>query len=347
MPDLEQDFKDNLAKLVEMTIAMRVEYLVVAGDLFENNEVKPHMISFVRSQVARLKEHNIKFVGIAGDHDKPLRGESWIRVSNILPVTEEPCFAGIDYFDYSSVSVEELANMIKENREPEKVLWLFLHCQFPQLFSRSEAKKIIDYNHLRLFEHFPNLQGVIAGDIHSGPETRAYGVDKEAYVGYPGSLTSTDISEVANYKHVLYCDGKTLNHVDFPADREMVKIDFRGKEAEDFDITKYIDWAKQQTKRPLFYINWDRESDRHMQKTSELYQYGMVKMQQLPVGATGLTEETTIANRSDTSTGDKIEKALRKCCEDEDDDEVYELALSLLTDDYRESLDKYKAKFEL
>ena len=346
MPELEEDLRNNLSRLVDLAIDKKVDYLIEAGDLFEDNFAKADRIGFVVKEVERLKNHNIKMVGIAGDHDKPSKDECWYKIARLDSVNIDPSFSGIDYFDYSTVEPEDIVSMLKEHKDPSKILWIFLHCQFPQIFQRAEPKKTIDFNRLKLFENFPNIQGIIAGDVHFAPETRAYGVGREAYVGYPGSLGVNDISEITHDKHVLYCDGKSLMHIPFPQLRSMRKIDFRGKTAEEFDVDEQVEWAKSLSMKPVFHIIWDIDSDHNKYKLHKLYECGLVREQQLQLGAKESTDDGgALTTRSDVSSDDKIEKALRDCCEK--DDELFKLSYSLLKNDPKEILDKFKNNYTL
>lgn len=345
-PELEEDLRENLARLVDMAIELKVRYVVIAGDLFEDNSAKPHTIAFVSQQVQRLENNHIRMVGIAGDHDKPLKGEAWYRIAGLLPVSLIPEFAGVDYFDYSSVKPEELMELLVQDKDCSKVQWLFLHCQFPQLFEMAEPKKLIDVNHLNIFEHFPNLQGVIAGDLHFGPESKTYGVGHEAYLGYPGSLGQTAISEGAEPRRVLYCDGTALKSIPFPQRRKMIRIDFRDEGITKFNINEYLALCREERYKPVFYIVWDRNSEKDMHKVFPLYDVSLVHPYQVPVGSTLSTIDNT-ADRAEVSTEVKIEKALRGCC-DAKDEELIKLSLNLITsEDPKNILDEFKSKFNL
>jgi hypothetical protein len=346
-PELEEDLRDNFVRLVELAIEKDVRYLIIAGDLFEdNNYTKPHTIAFIAKLVAKLALHDIKLIGIAGDHDKPLKGEAWIRISDILPVTIEPSFTGLDYFDYSYVTVDELVTALTGDKNPENIKWIFLHCQFPQLFKMAEPKKLIDFNKLELFKNFPNLQGIIAGDIHSGPETKAYGVNREAYVGYTGSLGITDIAESRTVKSVLYCDGKNLIRLPFQQRRAWKEINFQGEAAVNFDVSAELEWINKEKFKPVLKINWDNNSDPYINKLTALYEAALVKLQQHPIGSLTNDEcEEVLTSRSDITTDVKIEKALHSCCDGDED--LYTLSLSLLNNDVKDTLDQFKAKYEL
>ena len=346
-PELEEDLRDNLSRLVDLAIQKKVKYVVEAGDTFEDNFPKPHIVAFVSNQVQKLKNEGIQMIGIAGDHDKPLKNEAWYRIAGIVPVSTIPEFAGFDYFDYSSVDEAELIRLLKDgDKDTDKVLWVVLHCQFPQVYNLSEPKKIIDFNKLNLFEHFPNLQGIIAGDLHFGPETRAYGVGHEAYVGYPGSLGQTDIGEAADFRRVFYCDGHKLQSIPFKQRRKMIRIDFRDPNVENFDVSEYMAICRAEKYKPVLHIAWDRTSEKFMHKVFPLYEVAIVHPYKLPVGAD--FSSLTLTDREEVSTEIKIEKALRDCFRKEHDEDMIQFSLGLITSaDPKSLLDEFKSKYTL
>ena len=237
--------------------------------------------------------------------------------------------------------------LLKDNKDPQKVQWMILHCQFPQLFGMAQAKKLIDFNQLNLFEHFPNLQGIIAGDLHFGPETKAYGVGFEAYVGYPGSLGQTDISEASDVRRVFYCDGKTLQSLPFPQRRKMIRVDFREPHIENFDVSDYLELCRKEKFKPVLHISWDRNSEKHIHKVFPLYEAAMVHMHQVPLGA-NLDSPDATTDRSEVSSESKIEKALRDSVKDERDEELVQLSYNLITStDPKSILDEFKTHYNL
>ena len=138
-PELEDDLKDNLSRLADLAIAKNVECLVIAGDLFDDNYAKVHTIAFVARIANKLKGNGITLLGITGDHDKSQKGESWMRISGIDHVKVEPAFTGLDYFDYSQATSLELVESLKQDKDPKKIEWIFLHCQFPYLNTIDQA----------------------------------------------------------------------------------------------------------------------------------------------------------------------------------------------------------------
>ena len=342
IPELEEDLRDNFVRLCDLAITKKVEYLVIAGDLFEDNLPKPTTISLIKEQVDRLAGEGITLLGIAGDHDKPIQGESWCRVSGIQPVTRCPEFTGFDYYDYSS-GMEHVMQLLREGNDPEKVQWIFLHCQFPQLFQFAEDKKKIDFSQVELFKTFPKLQGIIAGDIHAGPEGELVEKNNTAYIGYCGSLGITDISEAAHDHGVLYCDGSHLYRIPFLQRRAYVRINFKGDSFKSFHPELFVTQYKDALYRPIFSVDWDTDSEPALPKLKPLYNIGFVRLSQTIRSMKTGQEEVIVNVRSEMKTEEKIESALKQCCKG--DQEIYSLlSEALVATDPKVTLDTFKQK---
>jgi len=165
IPELEQDMREVFSSVCSTAISSKVQYLVIVGDLYDDNNPDPSLIAFVKSEVARLRANNIKVVGVAGDHDKPVNGSTWSQISDIEHVTSVPQFYGFDYFDYSS-EVNMLPTRLGSHHNKTQVEWIFLHGHVPSLFPFSEDKKKLDFTSFEVFDIFPNLKGIVCGDIH-------------------------------------------------------------------------------------------------------------------------------------------------------------------------------------
>ena len=311
IPELEEDMKDNFRRLCDLTLELKPEYLVICGDLFEDNLPTAHTIAFVREQVKRLYKAGIRLVGIAGDHDKPIHGESWCNVGGLYPITICPNFAGFDYYNTSS-GMENVMNALLEKRDRQAVQWIFLHCQFPQFFQFVDEKKRIDFSEVQLLTTFPNLQGVIAGDIHAAD---IYGEitekDKSAFIGYPGSLGVTKIDE-AKDRSVIYCDGTTLRRIEIPVRRCYIRVNFRGDDLKLFNPTLIAAEHKNDELRPVFVIEYDSESEQFLTKANPLYTVGHVRTHQVVKSKITGMDELVVNVRSETNTVDKIETALKE-----------------------------------
>jgi hypothetical protein len=342
IPDLEDDLRDNFVRLCDLAISKKVQYLIIVGDLFDDNVPKPSTISLVSQQVSRLAEHGVTPIGIAGDHDKPIQGDSWCSVSGICPITIDNSFAGFDYYDYSS-GIQHVMEKLVDGRKPEKIQWIFLHCQFPQLFQFAEDKKKIDFGQVEVFDTFPNLQGIIAGDIHDASEGELTEKGKTAYIGYTGSLGVCDISEAARDHSVIYCDGTTLRRIPFVQRRSFIKINFRGDAYKNVHMDMLVNQYKDAQFRPLFHITYDSDSEKFLNKIKPLYSAGFVRTSQTIKSMKTGVEEVVVNVRSEMKTEEKIETALKACCEG--DQEVYDLLSNTLTsEDPKVALDAFRER---
>lgn len=347
IPDLEEDLKFNFVRLCDLAIARKVDCLVLAGDLFDDNAPKPKTVAFVKEQCRRLAAAGITIYGIAGDHDKPISGQSWCSVSDVVPVTQCPYFAGIDYYDYAQGGMEGVMKMLRESKASgqgslEDVQWLVLHCQFPQIYQFTEAKKKIDFGEVELFDVFPNLQGVIAGDIHVPLEGLLTEKDRQAYIGYCGSLGVIDIAEIKNPKSVFYCDGTTLNRIPFTQRRAIIRINFKGDKHKSFDVSEYLKRYEAEVYKPVFSVDYDADSEPFLPLIKPLYEIGFVRTSQ-SIRSMKTGKDEVINIRSEIKTGEKIEQALADCCDG--DQQVLSLLSNTLTSaDPRGLLDEFKAK---
>lgn len=347
IPDLEEDLRDNFVRLCDLAIAKNVQYLIIAGDLFDDNLPRPNTVAFVKEQSRRLYEAGIDLIGIAGDHDKPISGQSWCAVSDVKPVHTCPCMVGLDYYDYANGGTEgvmtRLLDTVKRNGIPaEDILWVVLHCQFPQIYQFTEAKKKVDFGEVKLFDAFPNLQGVLAGDIHTPLEGTLIEKEREAYIGYCGSLGVIDISEAKQTKSVFYCDGTTLTRLPFVQRRSFVRINFKGDKHKSFDVSGYLKQYEAEAYKPVFCVDYDADSEPFLKLIKPLYNIGFVRTSQA-IRSMKTGQEEVINIRSEIKTDEKIEQALTDCCEG--DQQIYSLLSETLTSaDPKSLLDVFKEK---
>jgi len=72
----KQDFNDAFASVIDDAIEMDIDAIVHAGDLFHRSRPSITDLSFVVSQLQRLKETNIDFLMVVGNHDRT-REQKW------------------------------------------------------------------------------------------------------------------------------------------------------------------------------------------------------------------------------------------------------------------------------
>lgn len=346
LPELAQDLLEDFEYAVDEAIRLKVDYFFVVGDLFDTNRPSPDLVYFVSQQVRKLGANGCIAAGIAGDHDKPVNNAAWINLGNVLPINSlnDPRFVGFDYCDNSVENVDRLLALPKK----EKVEWIFLHGQVPELFHFTEEKKRLDLNRLDLAHDFTALKGVILGDIHTPLEGELYDPFKiretNPYIGYCGSLGMIKTSEFNYKRRLLHFDGQVLQKIPFKLSREFIKVDLATAHTPINWIQRYTRFfTNYEGKKPLIVVEYDKESKDLLATLSPLYDVAIVRTTRS--NKTAKTSETSseeehVSLRSELKTVERIESVLKKCIPDRD---IFELTFQLLkTEDPSAILDKYK-----
>lgn len=344
LPDLAKDLLDAFIRAIDKAIELKVGYFIVLGDLFENNKPSPDLIAFVQSQTKRLKEAGITPIGIAGDHDKPVGNTTWVELSGFYPIndyTNNYRFIGFDYSDNSADNI----TLLRLAEHKDKVEWIFLHGQVPELFPFCEDKKKLNLKELDLHTMFPNLKGVLLGDVHAPFEGTIGDVrmkKPDVYIGYCGSLGVVRLDEIDNKKGLFYYDGQQLVRTPFTQDRNFIKIDIAVLTSA---VTRLVDqyydrYKGSREKKPVFIVEYTRATKELLPLINKLYEVAIVKTTLVRKDDKQRNEVVNI--RSELKTNNRIEQVLKDCTTDP---QVYHTTLSLLqADDYKPILDKFKER---
>lgn len=341
LPELAQDLKDTFIKAVNVAIQKKVKRLFIVGDLYDNNKPSPDLVKFVVEQVTRLNANGIIVQGIAGDHDKPINNSSWAHLSGILPLSASTGpYVGFDYSDNSQDNIDKLAAM--DVKAKKLVEWIFLHGQVPELFSFTEDKKKLDIKSLDVFNNFPNLKGIVLGDIHtaiSGLIEDPTQTASPIWIGYCGALGVIKTDEIGKKEGILYYNGDELTRIPIELERKFIRLNLADSLKPINWIEKYTRFFKEHTgKKPVFVVEHDRDTKALLPEIAPLYEIGIVKV--LVSKKKGDTKEETINLRSELKTNNRIEAALKECAQEK---EVYDLLLGILqSDDPKTTLDKFK-----
>lgn len=340
--ELGGDLRRLFAEACRTAAALHVDFLVIAGDLFDSNKPTPDLIRFVRNEIETVRMSGVRVIGVAGDHDKPVNTESWTRISGVMAVESVPQFVGCDYSD----NPVEVMNHLQAATNRNTAEWIVLHGQVPALWPFCEDRKKLDLGTLPLFELYPNLRGVILGDIHKpyegsikdGPSGRT------AFIGYCGSLGVTSSSDIGVQTGMLHFDGKVLKRLPYPLGRDFVKIDLTTSATTGLEVGFYIDkYQKHRGRRPVFLIEYSPSTRDRLAEVRPLYQLGFVRATQIrPKDAAGQAVQG-VSIRNELNNHERIGTVLRDMVPDE---EVRLLLTSAMnTDDPRLVLDAFKGKY--
>lgn len=338
-PDLGADLCRLFTEACQLAASLAVDYLVIVGDLYDSNKPTPDLISFVRDQVEVARMEGVRVVGIAGDHDKPVQTDSWAKVSGVGLLDSVPQFAGCDYSDTPAV----ITDYLRTAPHLHSTEWIFLHGQAPSLWHFCDARKKLDLGAVPLFELYPNLRGVILGDIHKPLEGTIQGNGKKAYIGYCGSLGITSSTDIGNQIGLLHFDGTTLKRVPFDLGRDFVRIDLTTNANTGMEIGYYIEkYGKHRGRRPVFLIEYTFATKHRLSDTRPLYQLGIVRELQI-TDKTKQVQHQAVSIRSDLNNSERISAVLNGLVPDE---EVRSLVSATLhSEDPKLVLDAFRRKY--
>jgi len=342
IPELEQDNRDLFSMVIDKALEYEVDYLVSAGDLFDNNKPSSDTIRFVTDQLKRL-EGKTTPLAIAGDHSKPVNGATWETVCGFKPVNSAPEFVGVDYSD-NPADVVALLNHELNKKDKDSVIGVFLHQQIPELWPFCEEKKKISLKDIDFTNQCSSIRGIFLGDIHIRRQMRFHdlGCDKELFVGYCGSLGVTAANETEK-EGLYYFDGEKLKMLKYDLPRQYVVINITPDNLEQTVKDSGYATYKLGPKKPVFLVKLHDGVDVGNQ-LNFLYEIGFVKMTKVKQDKDGQEELVNI--RSELKTADRFGSVLRELTHDiENGDKVYDIAYKLLTDsDPKAVLDSFKAE---
>lgn len=340
-PELGADLRRLFSEACKLATAQRVDYLVVAGDLFDSNKPTPDLIRFVRSEIEEARLAGVRVIGIAGDHDKPINTESWTKISGVASVDSIPQFAGRDYSD----NPLEVMNYVQSTPRRKTAEWIVLHGQVPALWNFCEERKKLDIGGLPIFELYPNLRGVILGDIHKPYEGKITdpATGKTAYIGYCGSLGVTSSSDIGGQIGLLHFDGQKLQRIPFSLGREFIKIDLTTSATRGFEVSYYVDrFKKDKGRRPVFLVEYSASTKDRLVEIKPLYPLGFVRATQLRSREAGDTRQA-VSIRNELNNHERIGTVLKDMVPDEEVRQM--LTEALHTEDPKLVLDKFRQEY--
>ena len=332
IPELAEDLKDNVRRLVDIAIGNKVN-IVLIGDTFDNSKPSEELVCFMRDQISKARKGSIDVLAIAGDHDMSFTGKTWITdVCGATPIQNEKTFIGLDYqnfFDLPKYLNEEV-----DDKKAKDIEFIFFHGQVPELFPFTEAKKTLNFKDVKL-ERYPNLKGVILGDIHKPIESTMLDDSgkNEIYIGFAGSLGMVKTDEIGTKTGLIFHDGDSIKRIPFPTDRLFFKIDLS-----DDGKVEPVEVGEGQ-KKPVYYLTYSQDQKEQLKEYIKLYsRNGIVRW-----GKNNINKDispTAISIRSEINSANRISDVLKDI---EPDEEIVKFCLDIMDSQEPKSvLDQFK-----
>lgn len=115
----------SLIRIVDLTLAEKVDLVLIAGDTFDSAKPSPRSQLFFAEQIKRLTDAQIQVVMIFGNHDHMRREDLLVNQSPYFKllgadeVVEKASFKTKDNFNYDIVGFSYLNNHITEDKIPD------------------------------------------------------------------------------------------------------------------------------------------------------------------------------------------------------------------------------------
>ena len=76
------ELRESFSKIMNRGIDEKVDLVLLAGDLFDNDTIEKSTLTFIKDQMDKLKKHNIRVFISAGNHD-PYNKKSFYNMVNL------------------------------------------------------------------------------------------------------------------------------------------------------------------------------------------------------------------------------------------------------------------------
>lgn len=115
-PLYREQLKKVLVRIVELAVEEKVGIVLVAGDLFDSNNISASIIEFVKNQFKILQDNSIKVCLLAGTHDSLEPGSIYARENFTKEFDNVYVFLGQENFEFLDL---DLTVWGKSNKHPQ------------------------------------------------------------------------------------------------------------------------------------------------------------------------------------------------------------------------------------
>lgn len=261
----------TLDKIIDFAISKKVDFILVAGDTFDNDEHDISAKLLFRNSLKKLADNGIKSYVICGNHDPAelyRQYKSYFKFDdkykdfiNITGVTTEENFASFTPLD--NVRINSVSFETEEGENPSKLLSekdinsaefniCLIHCDLDKTESKyapvsREELRNLGYDYYAL------------GHIHV-PEIKEDGVNKIVYAGSPQGRTKKETGGHGCY--FVQVDGNNIEKIEFiPTDtvrfldKEIDCSEYENKLEVFEGISEFVNNSNSDVELSIFEIN--------------------------------------------------------------------------------------------
>ena len=161
-----------LKQIVNICINAKIKTVYFLGDMFNDRRyVTIFELNVFKSFRKKLKENNIQFIAIAGNHDKP-NNESDISYLGIFENSkEDKIFEGRKFFRINNFGFVPyfpdniIIDLVKNYEHKNKIEYIFMHCGFNGV-KNNNGSVVESGLTLKTFKDYKNLKNIFVGHYH-------------------------------------------------------------------------------------------------------------------------------------------------------------------------------------
>lgn len=233
LEERREDFTAAFSHVVDAAIELKVSFLILAGDIFDNPRPSSATLTSAISELKRLKERNIPALAVNGSHDTSQTPETSIltpldkaEILRFLPLYGSEGWSNRDcyvygLFNYSSRLrwIQELPDFLRENpprpEKPFNICVLHQGIEWPSISVPYPME-------IRPDELPPGFQYYASGHLHHHEILRLK--PSGAVFVYPGATETKEVREAEEKKGFCHIqvqspDEVEIEHEEIPSRR--------------------------------------------------------------------------------------------------------------------------------
>lgn len=272
------ELRENFSKIINKGIDEKVDLILLAGDLFDNDTLEKSTLIFIKDQMDKLNRHNIKVFIAAGNHD-PYNKKSFYNMINWgnnvyifnnqmerVEISELDTVIYGASFNDKYIRESQLKNFKVQEEDENLIKIMLLHGEL----GNNESG---EYNPL-LFKEIEasNMDYIALGHIHKFSGIKKIG---KTYYAYPGCPEGRGFDEVGERGIILgnvTLGAVDLNFVKMNKREYFVKeVDVSGCETKEEIIERILSaFSKESRIKNLFKVILKGNIDEHFKIDTDL-----------------------------------------------------------------------------
>lgn len=215
----KKDIENNFKKIIDFTIKKNADLLILGGDVFDRVNPSNSALSFLVSQIRRLKDNNIETVMIGGNHDIPKMGARTLAIDILEHAGIATVFSDTEKFQEKIIRINGVDvqivgksyNLKNQSVNPfsnynvtktGKYLICILHASFVGSNVGQTNSRNSQYNPFGIDDISDDIDYLALGHVHDRFDRKK----SDTLICYPGSIERLGWNESESQKGFAIVD---------------------------------------------------------------------------------------------------------------------------------------------